>query len=155
MMHTSDTAPISIETIAEHCIAVRLRMLSRVVTRLYNQALRPYGLSVNQMNILTAVSCLGETRPHDVCQALYLEKSTLSRDVRRMRQQGWLEAVPGADGRAMRLRITLAGSRRLEQAIPAWQQAQEQATALLGQHEVSTLRRAAAALRTKSTATRQ
>ncbi len=36
----------AIDTIAQQCIAVRLRMLNRVVTRLYDAALRP-GLKVS------------------------------------------------------------------------------------------------------------
>ena len=150
MARQPHAAKISVRTIAEQCIAVRLCMLSRGVTRIYNQALRPYGLMVSQMNILVAVSCLGEARQQEVCQALHLEKSTLSRDVGRMRSQGWLEEVPGEDGRTALLRITPAGKRLLEKATPAWQRAQEEATALLGERQVATLSRAAAMLRAKS-----
>jgi DNA-binding MarR family transcriptional regulator len=150
MAKQREPAQIAVETIAEQCIAARLRMRSRAVTRIYNQALRPYGLTTSQMNILVAVSCLGEARQQDVCQALHLEKSTLSRDVVRMRSQGWLDTVPGEDGRTALLRITPVGRKLVEQAIPAWQQAQEQATALLGESEVRTLGRAATTLRVKS-----
>ena len=145
-------AKISAQTIAEQCIAVRLRMLSRGVTRIYNQALRPYGVTVSQMNILVAVSCLGEARQQEICQALHLEKSTLSRDIGRMRRLGWLEETRGKDGRTALLRITPTGRTLLEKATPAWQRAQEQATALLGEREVSALSRAAATLRAKSKA---
>jgi DNA-binding MarR family transcriptional regulator len=154
MAKQSEPAKISVEAIAQQCIAVRLRMLSRAVTRIYNQALRPYGLTTSQMNILVAISCLGEARQQDVCQALHLEKSTLSRDVARMRRQGWLDAVPGEDGRIALLRITPSGRRLLEEAIPAWQQAQEQATALLGEGEVRAFDRAATTLRVKSQSAR-
>src|SRR5262249_31168242 len=122
----------------------------RAVTRIYNRVLRPYGLTISQMSILVAISCLGEAKQHDVCQALHLEKSTLSRDVARMRRQGWLDDVPGEDGRVALLRITPAGRRLLEQVVPAWQQAQEQATALLGEREVRMFGQAATALRLKS-----
>ena len=144
------TAQISVETIAEQCIAVRLRMLSRAVTRIYNRALRPYGLTTSQMNILVAISCLSQAKQYDVCQALHLEKSTLSRDVARMRRQGWLDDVPGEDGRTVLLRITPAGRRLVEEAIPAWQQAQAQATTLLGERQVKTFGQAATTLRKKS-----
>ena len=154
MAQQSGSAQISVEAIAEQCIAVRLRMLSRAVTRIYNRALRPYGLTTSQMNILVAISCLGEAKQHDVCQALHLEKSTLSRDVARMRRQGWLDDVPSADGRVALLRITPAGKRRVEEAIPAWQQAQAQATILLGARQVSTLLRAAPTLQHKRPMTR-
>ncbi len=71
-----------------------------------------------------------------------------------MRRQGWLDALPGEDGRTVLLRITPAGRRLVEEAIPAWQQAQEQATALLGERQVRTFGRAATTLRKKSTTTR-
>jgi DNA-binding MarR family transcriptional regulator len=154
MAKQRETTQISVETIAEQCIAVRLRMLSRAVTRIYNRALRPYGLTTGQMNILVAISCLGEAKQHDVCQALHLEKSTLSRDVARMRRQGWLDDVPGADGRMVLLRITPAGRRLVEEAIPAWQQAQAQAMTLLGERQVKTFGRAATTLRKKRSTTR-
>jgi len=102
------------------------------------------------MNILVAVSCMGEAKQQRVCQALHLEKSTLSRDVARMRSLGWLEEVPGNDGRSALLRITAAGKGLLDKATPAWQRAQEEATALLGERQVATLNRAAGLLRAKS-----
>jgi len=154
MAQKRETAKNSIEMLAEQCIAVRLRMLSRAVTRIYNQALRPYGLTTSQMNILVAIACLGEAKQQDVCQTLHLEKSTLSRDVGRMRSQGWLDDVPGEDRRTALLRITPAGRRLLEEAIPAWQQAQEQATALLGERQVRSFGQAATTLRAKSTTTK-
>ncbi len=149
MVRKKRAAKISVDMIAEQCIAVRLRMLSRAVTRIYNQALRPYGLLVSQMNILVAVSCLRLARQQEVCHALHLEKSTLSRDLGRMRRLGWLEEIPGADGRSSLLRITSAGEHLLKQAVPAWQGAQGQATALLGDNQVTALSRAAATLRAK------
>ncbi|MGE5304457.1 MAG: MarR family winged helix-turn-helix transcriptional regulator [Alphaproteobacteria bacterium] len=154
MVRERRAAKISVQMIAEQCIAVRLRMLSRGVTRIYNRALRPYGITVGQMNILVAVSCLGEAMQQEICRALHLEKSTLSRDVGRLRNQGWVEEIRGAHGRRASLRITPAGRALLEKATPAWQRAQEQATALLGEREVNTFGRAAATLRAQSKAGR-
>src|SRR6266540_509803 len=102
--------------IAQECIAVRLRRLTRAVTKIYNQALRPHGLTISQMNILVAASYLGQAKQQDICQALHLEKSTLSRDLVRMRAHGWVTAVPGDDGRATMLSVTTAGKQVLEQA---------------------------------------
>ena len=152
MSREGDTTNISVELIAQECIAVRLRVLTRAVTKLYNKALRPYGLTVSQMNILVAVSRLGDARPQDVCRVLHLDKSSLSRDVQRMRAQGWLENLPGNDGRTGLLRIGRSGKTQLQKTFPAWQRAQSQAKALLGEKEIATLDRAVKLLRsTKST----
>ena len=133
--------------IVEECIAVRLRLLTRAVTKIYNHALRPLGLTVSQMNILVAASYLGEAKQQDICRALHLEKSTLSRDVERMRAKGWLESLPGQDGRTSLLRVTSAGRKLLEKSTPAWQQAQKQTKALLGEKEIASLGQAVAAIR--------
>jgi len=113
------------ERIARDCLAVRLRLLNRAVTRIYDEALRPLGLKVSQMNILVVVGLRGPIRPVDVGSLLSLEKSTLSRNVQRIVDQGWIEVRDG-------LRLTRKGSRLLARAEPAWKQAQERAHALLG-----------------------
>lgn len=120
------------DLIASECIAVRMRILNRVISKIYDDALRQRGAKVSQMNILVAVGKLGTARPADVCAALHLDVSTLSRNVERMKARGWLEVIPDEDGRAQPFRLTSEGRKLLEQAAPAWKEAQEQAKQLLG-----------------------
>src|SRR5947209_10448058 len=101
----------SIDTIARTCVAARLRLLNRVVTNLYDDALRPLGLKVSQLNILIVTAKLGLARPAQVCEILQLDTSTLSRNVERMRAHGWLEAVPDDDARTQPFRLTAEGRR--------------------------------------------
>ena len=133
----------SIDTIARTCIAVRLRLLNRVVTNLYDDALRPLGLKVSQMNILVLTAKLGLARPAQVCDLLQLDPSTLSRNVERMRAQGWLEVVPDEDARTQPFRLSAQGKRLIEKAIPAWEGAQRQAGELLGSEGTTLLDQAA------------
>src|SRR5262249_27536056 len=95
-----------VDTIAQSCIAVRLRLLNRVVTSIYDDALRPVGLKVSQLNILIVAAKLGLARPAQVCDILQLDASTLSRNVERMRAQRWLTVVPDEDARAQPFRLT-------------------------------------------------
>jgi DNA-binding MarR family transcriptional regulator len=121
-----------IDKVASECVAVRLRMLNRVVTNIYDDALRPLDLKVSQMNILVAAAKMGTTRPVDVCEHLHLDVSTLSRNVERMKARGWLEVVQGEDGRSQPIRLTPKGRRLLEKAVPAWSEAQQQVKKVLG-----------------------
>ena len=121
------------EEIARDCIAVRLRALNRAVSALYDEALRPHGLRVGQLNLLVAIARMGVARPSDVCRVLQMDKSTLSRDVEVMRRNGWLEVDDSAGGRARPLRVTAEGQALLEAVLPAWRRAQEKAEALLGE----------------------
>src|SRR3954447_18052182 len=132
-----------IDKIAGECVAVRLRMLNRVITNIYDNALRPLDLRVSQMNILVAAAKMGTARPLAVCEYLHLDVSTLSRNVERMRARGWLEVVPDEDGRSQPFQLTPRGRKLLEKAVPAWTEAQQQVKQVLGDGFVVQLNRAA------------
>src|SRR5260370_16187816 len=134
------------DAIARNCIAVRLRLLNRVVTNFYDDALRPLGLKVSQLNVLVVTAKLGLARPARVCDVLQLDASTLSRNVERMRAHGWLEVVPDEDARTQPFRLTARGRRLIEKATPAWEEAQRQAGELLGDEGIALLDRAAGKL---------
>ena len=127
--------------IARDCLAVRVRMINRVVTAAYEEELRPLGLKVSQMNILVAVALFGPARPSDVCRALHLDPSTLSRNVERMKRKGWIETITGRDGRSHVLKVTGEGFNITEAARPAWEHGQARAAALLGEDGVAAIRR--------------
>jgi DNA-binding MarR family transcriptional regulator len=138
-----DKLTTSIDTIASTCIAVRLRLLNRVVTNLYDEALRPLGLKVSQLNILIVAAKLGLARPAQVCDILQLDASTLSRNVKPLQAHGWLEVVPGEDARTQPFRLTPQGRRLIEKAVPAWEEAQRRAADLLGDDGIALLDRTA------------
>jgi len=131
-----------IDKVASECVAVRLRMLNRVVTNIYDDALRSLDLKVSQMNILVAPPKMGTARPIEVCEHLHLDVSTLSRNVERMKARGWLEVVPDEDGRSQPFRLTSRGRKLLEQAVAAWSEAQRQVKKALGDGFVEQLNQA-------------
>jgi DNA-binding MarR family transcriptional regulator len=133
----------TVDTIARRCVAVRLRLLNRVITNFYDEALRPLGLKVSQLNLLVVTAKLGLARPAQVCEILQLDTSTLSRNVKPLQAHGWLEVVPEEDARAQPFRLTAQGKRLIEKAGPAWQEAQRQATQLLGDDGIALLDRVA------------
>ena len=129
----------SIDTISRTCIAVRLRLLNRVVTDIYDNALRPLGLKVSQLNVLIVAARLGLARPAQVCEILQLGTSTLSQNLKRMVTNGWLEVVPEEDARTQPFRLTAAGKSLTERAVPAWEGAQRRAAELLGGEGIALL----------------
>ena len=138
----ADSKQAMIDKIAGECIAVRLRMLNRIITNIYDDALRPLDLKVSQMNILVAAAKMGTARPAEVCEHLHLDVSTLSRNVERMKARGWLEVVPDEDGRSQPFRLTPQGRRLLDKAVPAWSAAQQKVKTLLGDGIVDQLNQA-------------
>ena len=142
---------VMLDKVSAECIAVRLRMLNRAITNIYDDALRPLDLKISQMNILVAAAKLGTARPLQVCGYLHLDVSTLSRNVERMKARGWLEVVPDDDGRAQPFRLTAQGRKLLAKAVPAWSEAQQTVKQLLGDTVVRQLNQAANRLHGGST----
>ncbi len=140
------TDPQLLDRIAGDCIAVRVRLINRVVTAVYDEALRPLGIRVSQANILVAVARAGAARPADICRLLRIEKSTLSRDVEVIKGRGWLESDPPTGGRNQVLRVTSAGHDLLARSAPAWEAAQAEASRLIGGPGVDALREIAGKL---------
>lgn len=136
----------SIDNIAKSCVAMRWRILNRVVTKVFDDALRPLGLTASQTNILVATWKFGEASPQQVCKVLHMDASTLSRNVERMRTHGWLEVVASDDAREQPFRLTRSGRNLLEKAVPSWEAAQQQAEELLGGEMVELLGKVVARL---------
>ena len=121
------------EQIGAECLAVRLRMLNRRVSRIYDEVLRPHGVGVAQLNLLVAIANMEQAHPAELVASLGLEKSTLSRNVKVLVAREWVEVWIAADGRSQLLTLSDAGQQLLAAALPAWQRAQARAHALLGE----------------------
>jgi DNA-binding MarR family transcriptional regulator len=126
--------------IARDCLGVRVRLLNRTMTRIYDAALRPHGLTAAQLNLLASIESLEPARAGELANLLSLEISTLSRNAHLMERAGWVTIERAERGNGRVLRLTKAGARKLEEATPAWRQAQKEARSLLGNDEASLIR---------------
>ena len=134
------SAPDPIDEIAGGCLAVRVRMLGRAVSAIYDRALADRELTVAQMNVLVTAGKIGPCPPGEIGRLLQMERSTVSRNLRPLLDAGWLEAESGGGSgggaggseRVRSVRLTERGRRKLASALPAWRRAQAEAAALLG-----------------------
>ena len=106
------------------CVCNTLRMVSRVVTQLYDDCLRPSGLRVTQFSILAAVARLGEASLKQLEDELAIDQTTLTRSLTLLERDGVLERASHPDGRIKAMRLTSKGRRSLEVARPLWAKAQ-------------------------------
>jgi DNA-binding MarR family transcriptional regulator len=114
------------------CVCNTLRMVSRVVTQLYDDCLRPSGLRVTQFSILAAVARLGEASLKQLEDELAIDQTTLTRSLTLLERDGVLERASHPDGRIKAMRLTSKGRRALEVARPLWAQAQGKVLRELG-----------------------
>ncbi|PZO20017.1 MAG: MarR family transcriptional regulator [Leptolyngbya foveolarum] len=108
------------EQMSQECVARRLRQVNRTITRLYDEALRPHGLTVNQLNILAVIISEKQIQPGQLGRSLGMEKSTVSRTIDRMENKGWLKIAPGKDSRTQVLSVTQKGRQLLLTVTPIW-----------------------------------
>lgn len=121
------------DEIGGQCLAVRARMLARVVTSSFDQALRPFGVSVGQVNHLVVLARMSPVSSLGVARALAIEPSTVSRNLERMRLRGWVESDPGSDPRTHEWKLTPAGRSLLRRLHPIWKEAQRSVEDRLGE----------------------
>lgn len=114
----------------EPCLCGRLRRASRTLTRLYDDALEPSGLTVTQFSILRTLSRLERPALSELAEETSHEKSGLWRTLQPMIRHGWVATE--ADGRAQRLILTDQGMMALVRAMPMWREAQGRVDRVLG-----------------------
>jgi DNA-binding MarR family transcriptional regulator len=132
------------------CIGMRTRVINRVISRIYDEALRPHGIKGSQMSILAVISGFGRAEPSEICRLLQLDASTLSRNVSRMKSKGWLKAATRSDRRAHRLELTSDGERIIQEAFSSWQDAQDKVAKALGEENMAAIRKVARTLRARA-----
>lgn len=136
--HDSDLA----RRVGAACLGTRVSQLQRLVGRRFDAALSPLGMSVQQMEILTALAA-GDpqpVKPAQLARWLSTERSTMSRNLAALQSLGWVRpATMSASQRALSVELTDAGREVYRRAEPLWQQAQSDTLTDLGAHSVSTL----------------
>lgn len=99
--------------------------MARAITRVFEGKLGPHGLRATQFSILAALALKGPTPASPLADLLGLERTTLVRSAALLARKGWVVASRSYDGRQRLLGLTPAGRRKLEDAFPAWREAQE------------------------------
>ena len=136
----------AISRIAAGCLAGRARLINREITNIYEAALRPLDLRVSQLNILVILGIHEPITPGKIGRILRIEKSTMSRNVERLRAKGWIKTVDADDGRAQPLRLTTRGRQLVQRALPYWEKAQQEARKRLGAANLNAVHRIASAV---------
>ena len=107
-------------------------MVTRAVTQLYDDVLRPSGVRVTQFTILATIGRMREANLKQLEDTLAIDQTTLTRSLNLLERDGLIERSPHPDGRVKAMRLASKGARVLEIARPLWAQAQDQVLRELG-----------------------
>ncbi|MDR2306061.1 MAG: MarR family winged helix-turn-helix transcriptional regulator [Paucimonas sp.] len=119
--------------LTSECICTHLRRAARGVSRHYDEALAGFDINVAQFSLLRHVQRLDRPSITSLAEAMGLERSTLGRNLRVLEAEGLVQLADGDDQRNRLVLLSEAGRARLEAAHPAWERAQAQLVAKLGE----------------------
>lgn len=114
------------------CMCASLRRLTRAVTQLYDDELRPANLRSTQFTVLQALSLAGDVTQATLGEILAMDSTTLTRTLDILIREGWVVKVRGEDRREWRIGLTGSGKAKLRHAEPFWQKAQTRLQAANG-----------------------
>jgi len=121
------------------CVGFNLRKTSRLLSQLYDQALKSVRLKGTQFSLLMAVVGNKNSTIGKLSKPLGMERSTLSRNVAILQKKGLVAIEEGEDRRQQRIRITDSGISVLREALPLWQGVQESLARELGEGRIKSL----------------
>ena len=128
--------PALIHDIAENtgatCLATRVRQLSRIITRVYDDAMRPLGITASQYTLLAQLASRDGITAVEIGFDLDIEKSTLSRNLKRLLSLGHIVMDPPAGRRGRGLHLTPKGRDVIERGYPVWKDAQTRVVRVMG-----------------------
>ena len=135
--------------IVRDCPTIRARQASRVLTRVYDDVLRPLGLQMSQFSVLVQIAASGEAGATITALAaeLVMDRTTLTWNLRPLERAGMLRVAQAfGDARARVVLLTHKGERIIETAHPYWEAAFRRVRVVLGVRQLQALRSELAAL---------
>ncbi|MEA3509207.1 MAG: MarR family winged helix-turn-helix transcriptional regulator [candidate division NC10 bacterium] len=114
------------------CACFNIRKAARAITQLYDDVLRPSGLRVTQFSILAVTRRLGPVTVTRLAEETVTDRTTLTRNLTLLAQQGLVRVTPGRDRREREVTLTDRGRTALAQAYPFWKGVQAQVAQGLG-----------------------
>ena len=136
MKSNQDVAVLPIPPLS--CTCGQLRKLSRRMTSFYEQYMRQIGLKLSQYSVLANMSEQQQTLLQ-LADRLDMDRTTLTRSLRPLVEQGWIAEIAGDDARQRRLVLTPAGKSFRQLAQARWRDAQLALEAQLGREFVAGL----------------
>ena len=110
-----------------------------MLTQHYDSAMHPIGLRATQFTILAVLSHVETITITDLADFLVMDRTTLTRNLRPLEKQGFLNTRPGDDRRTRVINLSKKGLKKLQTAIPLWTRAQKSVVAYLGKNRFRNL----------------
>ncbi len=111
---------------ATKCFSTSVRRADRILTRVYDEALRPSNLSTTQYSLLSVITRAPKRMSiTELADVQVMDRTTLTRDLAPLVRDGLVRIEPGKDRRVRMVSITPTGHATIGIARPLWKSAQD------------------------------
>lgn len=114
------------------CYCIKVRRGANALTKFYDRALEPTGLTTSQFSLLNNIKRLGGGSKSALAQQAGLDRTTIIRNLEALRGRGLVEEAPGENRRGNLIRLTALGEAAVAEGMGPWKRAQKQLKAAVG-----------------------
>lgn len=125
--------------IGRSCVCFNLRKTTRLLSQVYDQALKPIGLKGTQFTLMMSLAEQDGVTIGRLARPLGLDRTSLSRNARLLEKKGLVEISEGDDRREQVLKLTDKGNELLQEAIPLWETVQNRIAEEIGENKLNQL----------------
>jgi DNA-binding MarR family transcriptional regulator len=141
MSNSRDVPYETTHLIRDACLCLHVQRAARALSRLFDEALRPVGLTSGQFSLLNALNRPVPPSIAPVAQLLAMDRTTLAAALKPLERDGLVAIARDPDDRRNRLlRLTDKGREVLASAVPVWRATHDDVEACLAEREPTDLR---------------
>lgn len=123
---------LSLSNIPKECVAYNFQKTARHLAKFYRKTISLSGLQGTQFPLLLAIKLNEPVSISSLAQSLELDRTTLSRNLKRLVEKGYVVLVSEEDLRVRNIHLTESGAETLNQALPLWEKAQNKVVKQFG-----------------------
>lgn len=121
------------------CTCFNLRKTSRVITQMFEDAMRPIELRGTQFPLLAHAFGNSPITITRLAEMMVTDRTTLARNLAPLEKRGLIKIQAGEDRRQRIVELTEQGREKLYEAYPIWKDTQEKIKKKLGTEKWSSL----------------
>lgn len=106
------------------CLVLNTVAAARALLRRYDAELKPFGVTVQQFSLLSAIRYHPGEPVMALAQRIYLDRTSLTRNLDLLERKGLVQRIPSPAGNIRLCALTEEGNALLDQLLPLWSQAQ-------------------------------
>lgn len=113
------------------CLVFNTRMAARAMTRRYDAALRPYGITSAQFALIGQIRRFKVDTLQALADRVGLDRTSLTRNLDVLEKMGLIAVERAGKGNGRRCTVTEKGMALIVEIAPIWRQAQDEMRTLL------------------------